>query len=479
MNRVVLFSAVSLASLSSAASAGAPSAPAPAKAAAAAPAAAAPAAPTAPPPAAMLASPIERRLFSDSIEASSFLWNDWNRFQENYHPNYIADDDPSTAWVEGSATSGAGEWVRIAVTPLEQTSKVRLRLRNGYQKSAALFKANARAKDVVVRLAPSGKEQKVTLADKQGWQDVAVEQAPAALRSVELRVTSVYEGSKYEDLVISDVQIFATSLTRDNPSFEKSKRQNLLDWRKARIAAAKLFKAGRGEALPLYSSYRATSRPLSGDAEQVASMGLDDLLKAAALEPSFAEWRDAVKLAQAISADPTTLVPAQISPVDTTPLPEVDGFQEMQLEDAFEGNVQEGVLRLPMLGYASAFSTEKLRVLDQKGKTPGEYRESVYTDRCRPAAWVKRVKATEANAPDRVAALLIAKCGEVPSREGTTMASVQQLMVFGKDGRLILVAGDGYVDGYRWGANGKISGGLSVQPSTMVVLQDSQFAAPK
>lgn len=57
-------------------------------------------APVPQPAAAIGAKPTERRLFSDSTEASSFLWNDWNRFQENYHPNYLADDDPTTGWAE-------------------------------------------------------------------------------------------------------------------------------------------------------------------------------------------------------------------------------------------------------------------------------------------------------------------------------------------------------------------------------------------
>ena len=102
--------------------------------------------------------PVERRLYSDAIDASSFLWGDWNRFVENYHPNYVGDDDPKTAWVEGVPGSGAGQWVRLQVTPLDGTTRVRLKIRNGYQKSKELFAANARAKDVVVRLLPSRAE---------------------------------------------------------------------------------------------------------------------------------------------------------------------------------------------------------------------------------------------------------------------------------------------------------------------------------
>src|SRR5262245_42939928 len=105
--------------------------------------------------------PTERRLHTDNVDASTFLWNDWNKFVENYHPNYIADDDAKTAWVEGAKNSGDGEWVRVNVTPLDNTTKVRLRIRNGYQKSKDLYKANARAKGITVRLLPSKLEKKV------------------------------------------------------------------------------------------------------------------------------------------------------------------------------------------------------------------------------------------------------------------------------------------------------------------------------
>src|SRR5688572_26347680 len=213
------------------------------------------------------AKPVERRLHSDNIDASSFLWNDWNKFVENYHPNYIADDDPVTAWVEGAESSGAGEWLRVQVTPLDKTTRIRLRVRNGYQKSKDLWKANARAKAVTVKLLPSKVEKKITLEDKDGWQEIVVDQPKGEVRGVELAVTAVYDGTKYADLCISDVQVFATSETADNPAFEKSKREKLMQWRAARIAAAKLF-TGKTD-IPLYPAYEVTSSPSGIDMEGI------------------------------------------------------------------------------------------------------------------------------------------------------------------------------------------------------------------
>ena len=134
------------------------------------------------------APPTERRLHSNDVDASSFLWNDWNRFVENYHPNDVADDDPATAWVEGSKTSGAGEQLRIRVTQLPDTTRVRLRIRNGYQNSKPLFLANARAREVTLWLLPSEVEVRATLTDRDAWQELAITQPRGPMRAVELDI---------------------------------------------------------------------------------------------------------------------------------------------------------------------------------------------------------------------------------------------------------------------------------------------------
>src|SRR5258706_8950762 len=117
------------------------------------------------------AEPVERRLFADQVSGSSFLWNDWNRFQENYLPLYVSDDDPKTAWTEGADSNGEGEWIRMQVTEMDGATKVRLRMRAGYQKSESLWKKNTRPKEATIKLLPGGQTTKVTLADQWGWQE--------------------------------------------------------------------------------------------------------------------------------------------------------------------------------------------------------------------------------------------------------------------------------------------------------------------
>ena len=210
--------------------------------------------------------PVERRLYSDRIESSSFLWTDWNKFQENYHPNYIMDGDPATAWVEGADTSGKGEWVRVHLSPVEGATKVRLRVQNGYHKSKTLHEKNARLKEVEVKALPSGFTHKATLKDDMEWQEIAFEQPAGKLEAIELSVASVFEGSKYTDLCVSDLEVFVTGLNVENPAFEKAKLDELLAWKKNRLAAAAVLGSKKATELPILPGYRLVKK---GDAPEV------------------------------------------------------------------------------------------------------------------------------------------------------------------------------------------------------------------
>src|SRR5579859_1045884 len=118
------------------------------------------------------------RLYTASAEASSFLENSWNKYQENYHPNYAFDDNPETAWVEGVDGYGEGEKLTWHVSEVSSARKIRLRIRNGYQKSEKLFLANSAPKEIELSvLSRSGKPvttAKLTLEKKMGWQEITL-----------------------------------------------------------------------------------------------------------------------------------------------------------------------------------------------------------------------------------------------------------------------------------------------------------------
>ncbi|HSK01560.1 MAG TPA: hypothetical protein VK932_09975, partial [Kofleriaceae bacterium] len=416
-------------------------------------------------PAAAAPKSVERRLYSDNIDASSFLWNDWNKFVENYHPNYVGDDDPATAWVEGGTSSGAGEWIRIGVTSLDTTTRIRLRVRNGYQKSKELWKANARAKAVTVRLLPSKVEKKVTLADADGWQEVTIDQPSGPVRSIELAVGSVYEGSKYADLCISDVQVYATSETPDNPAFEKSKLANLMGWRSARIAAAKAF-AARKQELPIYPAYETKQTEWDPNGPTMYPERAS-LLETAMKDPVLAkEWKDALAAAAALEKNLASMTRAQLAPASPAKLVEGDGIQIAGIYDLMSGEgayPRSDAIRLPMLGLVSVLFADQLRLLDVKdAQTIPQYEKSGRS--CgSDTVWVSRRKPKEG--PARVTAIAVGRCAKLEGRSGSYIQRMVELLVYDASGKLVLLVGEGYLDAYRWTVDGgkpMLEGGRSM-----------------
>jgi len=197
-----------------------------------------------------------QRLHSEEASATSFLKSNWNKYEENYHPSYVLDDDPKTAWVEGADGDGIGESLTIPVSDLRSARAIRVVIFNGYQKSKGLLSANAAPKQLTVTVRghggqPSARKQ-LTLERKMGPQsfDLPVK---GGVAEVVLTIDSVHAGSKYRDTCVSDVQVFVDSDVPYNAAVEKSKRERMLQWKKDRVASAKYFAS-----LPKTYPYAAT-----------------------------------------------------------------------------------------------------------------------------------------------------------------------------------------------------------------------------
>jgi hypothetical protein len=422
-------------------------------------------------PAVAVAEPVERRLHADQVSASSFLWNDWNRFQENYHPLYVSDDDPKTAWVEGVDGDGVGEWLRLRVTEMDGATQLRLHVRNGYQKSPSLFAANGRPKEVTVKLLPSGVSKRLTLEDADGWQDLVVAQPAGKLNGVELRIESVYKGTKYTDTCISDIQVFVTATTRENPAFEKSKLDLVMAWKAERLAAAKLFKQAAHN-LPLLPSYQL----LAGEGKRYESEAFDkceiDYLCWIREALARAKGGEAVTLARAVL---DKAVPARLAPTDTRPFPVVDGLIKLRMPDVPQGYVNESGLTLPLVDTVAALRADQLGAIQLEGadakvtldqalaaKAPGCNKKAGRT-----YAWMLRDKVPEGAADagrERVRALLLVRCARVEVRDGAEDVAAPQVAVYDADGRLALTVGAGYFDTFRW-KDGVLAGGTAVYAS--------------
>jgi hypothetical protein len=405
--------------------------------------------------------PVERRLHPDRVDASSFLWNDLNKFQENYHPSYLGDDDAKTAWVEGAENSGAGEWIKVAVTNLDGTSRVRLSLRNGYQKSKGLFKANARAKEVTLKLLPSGVEKKVTLGDAEGWQDVVVEQPPGPFEGIELAIGSVYEGTRYTDLCLSDLQVFVTSTTKENPAFEKSKQQKILAWKAERVRAAKAFQeAAKHEPLPILPAYRWEAKDVEAANEvwhtckQNWGCWATEVQKLIAKnDPGLAtRHKDALLIAAAGLKDGKGFVAAKLAPKGDDVLPEVDGLHEPTMYDRYEYVVGYAGLEVPMLGTIAGLRADRMGAFEVKSTVSisdiaGATDPSCRKDNEEVHTWMLKDKV---DGRDTVRAMIFARCGKFETRDGEDTAGMMQVAVYDKQGRLEVLAGEGYVNVFTW-----------------------------
>lgn len=191
---------------------------------------------------------IERRLFVSSATASSFLHSE-RAIHDRYHPNYAFDGDPLSAWNEGAASSGAGEWISANVTPTEEVTSLRLRVMNGYQKTPEIFTANARAKSIVVTLLPGNETATISLEDKFDWQEVTIPVTAKRVEKITFTVQEVYEGAKHKDLCLSEIEIFAAAKSKDDPIAAKSNLDLLNTWKQNQTEALSL------DASPLFVFY--------------------------------------------------------------------------------------------------------------------------------------------------------------------------------------------------------------------------------
>jgi hypothetical protein len=443
---------------------------------------------------------VERRLHLAAAEASSFLVNDWNKFQENYLPLYAGDGDPRTAWTHGTKTDGVGEWLRFKVTPLKGATRVRMRVRNGYQKTPKLFAANGRARAVTVVLLPSGKATEVELGDRADWQEVVATQPSGPLEGVELRFRSVYAGKKYTDLCVSDVELHVTATTADNPAFEKARLDQILKWKAERVAAAQLFKSSAGKSMPVAPQYLARGDFALGDAqrkyvEETCDPRRDPLCfvrnevrrtRFFAAEDAKADVAALDHANAIVEGGVARFFPVQAVPQDKRRIPTVDGLCIRGLVGCDEDPCYKA-LPMPLTGQMAFLNAANVSTLEVKDSpTPADVvaQKPKECQRRQPKTWVWALRGEPAagGGAGRIEALLLASCGMVPTREGETTASSVQLLVYGKEGRLEIVADNFSVAALRWrpDANGGVlAGGRLTQSWGGIEVEESVNVASR
>jgi len=118
-----------------------------------------------------------------------------------YSPVNAFDGDNTTAWVEGNATDGLGEWIELEFSQPQLVSSVEIS--NGYQKTDKTFIENNRLESVDISF------------DSQGgalFRDVHVNkkttiQINKLVNKIRFTAQGIVKGSKYNDLSLSDISI--------------------------------------------------------------------------------------------------------------------------------------------------------------------------------------------------------------------------------------------------------------------------------
>lgn len=138
----------------------------------------------------------------DSVTASSQLAS---QGKNNYDPENAHDLDYQTAWVEGAAGNGAGEYLvyhfKGFTNPIDEIIVV-----NGYVKSQAAWENNARVKKLKVYV-DNQPVAILELEDKRAEQGFKVKRIHPDKEEWTMRfeILEVYPGKKYEDAVITDI----------------------------------------------------------------------------------------------------------------------------------------------------------------------------------------------------------------------------------------------------------------------------------
>ncbi len=130
--------------------------------------------------------------------------------KKNYSVKNVSDDDPTTAWVEGKADHGVGEYLEMKWTPM---SDGEISILNGYQASKFTWEENSRVK--MMKVSVDGKEVcTIELADVMGVQKFKIPGLVTPNKNgfdyhvdgpIRFTITEVYPGMKYKDTAISGI----------------------------------------------------------------------------------------------------------------------------------------------------------------------------------------------------------------------------------------------------------------------------------
>lgn len=137
-----------------------------------------------------------------SVFASSYLSE--SEYGLVHHPSNLIDGTLANAWVEDASGQGEGESVTLQFDGTYKLSGFTINA--GYQKNDDVYTKNSRPATLTV-IFSDGNSMNITLEDIDGQQTITF---PSSVETsnITLIIQSVYQGSKYQDTAISEIELF-------------------------------------------------------------------------------------------------------------------------------------------------------------------------------------------------------------------------------------------------------------------------------
>ena len=124
--------------------------------------------------------------------------------EEDYSGSRLIDGDPATSWQEGEEGTGEGKGVTLTLDGSHQIRYLVLYL--GNWKSDELWNYNARPQSLAVQVG-EGEEEVLEFPDEKKVFYLAL-QEPVETSEIKIRIQSSYEGERWEDNCISEIEVY-------------------------------------------------------------------------------------------------------------------------------------------------------------------------------------------------------------------------------------------------------------------------------
>jgi len=139
--------------------------------------------------------------FFNIVSASSEL----KEVGYNHETKNVIDNNKTTAWVEGSADDGIGEWIKLENDSTQNISGIKII--NGYTKGNDLYYQNNRVSKITLEFS-DGSSSTYDLKDGVfDFQNIDFGKT-ISTKYIKITIAGIYKGSIYKDTCISEISVY-------------------------------------------------------------------------------------------------------------------------------------------------------------------------------------------------------------------------------------------------------------------------------